>query len=114
MSTEGTVAKKAPRKRRKRIKPVEKDGKLVTPVTKVPAAHINWAPSCPCCRVRVCSECDEPQSHLLDSCRLCGKHETLGDVIRCPKTRVRSTRNGVQHCKCLHCGHTWMHALPVP
>lgn len=95
--------------KRSRVKPIEVDGQLVTPVSGVPAAPRNWAPPCPSCKVRPCTACDTLSDHREDVCK-CG--QPLGDPIRCPNTKVNRKDNRVQYCKCLRCGHTWVHALP--
>jgi hypothetical protein len=95
--------------KRSKVKPIEVAGRLVTPVTGIPAAPRNWAPSCPSCSVRPCASCETLSDHRETVCR-CG--ETLGDAIPCPNTKVSSTQDGIQYCKCLRCGHSWAKAIP--
>jgi hypothetical protein len=94
--------------KRAKNKPVEVGGRLVTPVTGLPAAPINWSPPCPVCRVRECEACHALMDYRETECQCGGP---IGESKRCPLTKATSTQDGLQYCKCLRCGHTWSRAV---
>lgn len=107
-----TQEKPKPTRRRKRRRPVRnEDGELVTPVSGLPAAHINWAPPCPACKTRTCQDCGHEQRHAFAKCRECDSDKLsaphLGEDTFVASTQKVVAFGSIQNVKCRTCGHSW-------